>query len=163
MIEKQGLQRCRRRPVDFEIGIVPGVRVCPIRGDKRRVWVRLVRGEKIYAADDRDGSVGDENLSMIAVVERKHTRERIDRMKFEKFDSCGLEAIEKLAWRIHGAIAVVDHANCDSLLSLRDQQIGEILTVALDILEYIIFEVDALDRSVDRLEHRSKRFGAVMQ
>src|SRR5579863_1173933 len=121
MIEKQSLQRCRCGPVDFEIGIVPRVGIRPNRGDKPRMWMCLVCGVKIHAADNRSGSVDDENFTMIAVVERKHTCERIDWMKFEKFDSYGLEPIEKLARCINRTVAVIDHADDYAFLSFGDQ------------------------------------------
>lgn len=157
MLEEQLLQLGDRRPVDLEVRVAPKFGRLAFDRAGFRITADRISGAQIDAADDGGGAVDDQNLAVVAIVGRRDIIEIYD------VDPTGLEPIEERGGRGARAKAVVNDVDLHAPGALGQEELAEVLAVALDVLEGVVFEIDAIARAADRREHRPESRHAVAQ
>ena len=127
--------------------------------------MRLIGGEEIDTTDDGDVIIDRENLAMVAIVGRITGVgfQRIERMEFEHGDAGRAKRIEHIGRRVDRAEAVIKDRDRNPGALLCGQQIDQLDTVALDILEGEVFEIDVVLGRFHRGEHRPERRRSIAQ
>lgn len=129
----------------------------------------LVALAEIDAADHRDPPIRHQDLPVIAVVAVDDIRRiGIDRMEIEQLRAGLAKAVEELARRIDGSIAVIDDVDGNTLLQFRHQHVGQLASIAVrrrqgHIFDRVVFEVQGRARLRDRLADCRERLIAVAQ
>src|ERR1039458_5219312 len=163
MLIEQLLELTHRRSRDLKVGVVPGLVRALLRLRGRSERAALVGGTEIDAADDCDPAVGQQQLAMVAVIEREVRGQRIDRIESLYVYAGGNQAVEELPWRRYRADAVVNHIDLHAAALPRDQQIAELLAIVLDLLEGVVLQVQIALCRVNGGEGRRKRILSIPQ